>query len=256
METYQNAPTPVNNSNPCNMAQSNCDEAPSNVAQTPNNATPVSAKQPACSCNKALLACNLVLLVGLVLLYVFHFTGIGAKNPSKANPNATAPVVAKGGQLKIAYVDSDSLLAKYDYAKDLEAELNAYKDAQEKNYRQQVTKFQNDYQNFLKTGENMTLSKQQETEAELKARADKLSTLEQELSAKVLQKQMDSNIELLNRIFAFVREYNADNQQFDIILRKTFNDSPSLYMNPAMDITSEIIDGLNKEYQQVKAKKQ
>ena len=101
----------------------------------------------------------------------------------------------------------------------------------------------------------MTLTQQQETEAQLKQRADKLATLEQELSAKILQKQMVSNIELLNRIFAYVREYNADNQQFDIILRKTFNDSPTLYMNPAMDITNEIIDGLNKEYKTVKSKK-
>jgi hypothetical protein len=44
-------------------------------------------------------------------------------------------------------------------------------------------------------------------------------------------------------------------RQFDIILRKTFNDSPTLYMNPAMDITNEIIDGLNKEYKTVKSKK-
>ena len=165
------------------------------------------------------------------------------------------PVIAEDGQLKIAFVDSDSLLAKYQYAIDLQEELNKYKDAQEKSYQQQMTKFQNDYQNYLKTGENMTLSQQQATEAELKQRADKLATLEQELAAKVMQKQMDSNIELLNRIFAFVREYNADNQQFDIILRKTFNDSPSLYMNPAMDITDEIIEGLNNEYKEVKAKR-
>ena len=165
------------------------------------------------------------------------------------------PVIAEDGQLKVAFVDSDSLLAKYDYARDLEAELNAFKEAQEKSYQQQMTKFQSDYQNYLKTGENMTLTQQQETEAQLKQRADKLATLEQELSAKILQKQMDSNIELLNRIFAYVREYNADNQQFDIILRKTFNDSPTLYMNPAMDITNEIIDGLNKEYKTVKSKK-
>jgi outer membrane protein len=193
--------------------------------------------------------------VGLVLLYIFHFTGIGAKSPNKVNPNASMPVIAEDGQLKIAFVDSDSLLAKYDYARDLEAELNAFKESQEKSYQQQMTKFQSDYQNYLKTGENMTLTQQQETEAQLKQRADKLATLEQELSAKILQKQMDSNIELLNRIFAYVREYNADNQQFDIILRKTFNDSPTLYMNPAMDITNEIIDGLNKEYKTVKSKK-
>jgi Skp family chaperone for outer membrane proteins len=102
----------------------------------------------------------------------------------------------------------------------------------------------------------MTLTQQQETEAQLKQRADKLATLEQELSAKILQKQMDSNIELLNRIFAYVREYNADNQQFDIILRKTFENAPSLYLNPGMDITKEILDGLNEEHRNLKAKKE
>lgn len=200
-----------------------------------------------------LMACNIVLLVALVVLFVLHFTGVGT--PSKFNPDASEPMIAEDGVLKVACVNSDTLLAKYQYAIDLQDELNRYKEAQEKNYRDQMSKFQNDYQNFLKTGENMTLSQQQAKEAELKQRAEKLATLEQELGAKVLQKQMDSNIELLNRIFAFVREYNAANQQFDIILRKTFNDSPTLYMNPAMDITDEIVEGLNKEYKEVKAKK-
>jgi outer membrane protein len=263
MEIKQDLNKPVddNSLDTIKMEQENQEQRPANPEppqpqEQPTMAAPqMPAPQPACKANKGLLFCNIVLLIGLVLIYIFHFTGIGAKNPNRVNPNASMPVIAEDGQLKIAFVDSDSLLAKYQYAIDLQEELNKYKDAQEKSYQQQMTKFQNDYQNYLKTGENMTLSQQQATEAELKQRADKLATLEQELAAKVMQKQMDSNIELLNRIFAFVREYNADNQQFDIILRKTFNDSPSLYMNPAMDITDEIIEGLNNEYKEVKAKR-
>ena len=263
MEIKQDLNKPVddNSLDTIKMEQENQEQRPANPESPQPQAQPtmaapqMPAPQPACKANKGLLFCNIVLLIGLVLIYIFHFTGIGAKNPNRVNPNASMPVIAEDGQLKIAFVDSDSLLAKYQYAIDLQEELNKYKDAQEKSYQQQMTKFQNDYQNYLKTGENMTLSQQQATEAELKQRADKLATLEQELAAKVMQKQMDSNIELLNRIFAFVREYNADNQQFDIILRKTFNDSPSLYMNPAMDITDEIIEGLNNEYKEVKAKR-
>ena len=63
---------------------------------------------------------------------------------------------------------------------------------------------------------------------------------------------MEENTKLLNAIFAFIREYNNENQQFDIILRKTFNDSPTLYLNPAMDITDEIVNGLNEEYKNLK----
>ena len=206
-----------------------------------------------CCCHTCLLICNIILLIGLVVLYILHFTGTGT--PSKHNPKAIEPVIAEDGVLKIACVDSDTLLAKYQYAIDLQEELNKYKDAQEKSYKDQMAKFQKDYQDFIQNGENMTLTQQEKVQAELKARAEKLSTLENELTNMVLEKQMNSNIELLNRIFAFVREYNKDNQQFDIILRKTFNDSPTLYMNPAMDITDEIVEGLNEEYKSIKGKR-
>ena len=231
---------------------------PTPNAESPSAEAPEAPKADCCTgkkncCHTAILVCNIILLIGLILLYIFHFTGIGTK--TKHNPNATAPVVAKDGVLKIACIDSDTLLAKYQYAIDLQEELSKYKEAQEKSLQEQVTKFQKDYQTYLQTGENMTLSQQQATEAELKQRSEKIQNLEAELTQKVLQKQMDSNIELLNRIFAFVREYNDANQQFDIIMRKTFNDSPTLYINPAMDITDEIIQGLNDEYRTVKSKK-
>ncbi|MBP3763861.1 MAG: OmpH family outer membrane protein [Bacteroidales bacterium] len=173
---------------------------------------------------------------------------------TKQNPAATAPVVAEGG-LKIAYVDTDTLLAHYQYAKDLEAELLAYRNQQEASGRSQMEKFQKDYQDYLKNGASMTLSQQQAKEAELKQRAERMATLEQELAAKIMERQMTENTKLLNAIFAFVREYNEQNQRFDVILRKTFENSPVLYLNPAMDITQEILDGLNTEYEQVKKNK-
>ena len=175
-------------------------------------------------------------------------------NNGKENPEAT-PVVAPEGGLKIAYVDTDTLMAKYQYAIDLEEELRAYKDQQEKYYQQQMTQFQTDYNNYLQTGASMTLTQQQAKEAELKQRMEKMSTLEQELMAKVAERQLSENTKLLNAIFAFIREYNAANQQFAVILRKSFNDTPVLYANPAMDITDEILAGLNEEYKNVKGKK-
>ncbi len=172
---------------------------------------------------------------------------------SKQNTEASAPVVAEGG-LKIAYVNTDTLLAKYQYAIDMEQELVAYKEQQERYYQQQTTQFQTDYQNYLKNGASMTLTQQQQKEAELKQRAERMATLEQELMAKVADRQVAENTKLLNAIFAFIREYNAANQQFDLILRKSFNDTPVLYANPAMDITDEILAGLNEEYKNIKDK--
>ena len=117
-----------------------------------------------------------------------------------------------------------------------------------------MEQFQKDYQDYLQNGANMTLTQQQTKEAELKQRAESLSTLEQELMGKIAERQLAENTKLLNAIFAFIREYNADNYQYDIILRKTFNDSPTMYLNPQMDITDEIVEGLNKEYASIKKK--
>jgi outer membrane protein len=200
--------------------------------------------------NKILLICNAVLFLGLVGIYILHFTGNNGGN-SKVNVNAKAPVVKEGG-LKVAYVNTDTLIAKYEYAKDMEKELLAFKNQQEAYGKQQVAKFQKDYDDYLKNGANMTLTQQQSTEAELKKRAEKMATLEQELTAKIMERQITENTKLLNAIFAFVREYNEQNQKFDIILRKTFENSPTLYMDEAMDITDEIINGLNEEYKNLK----
>ena len=198
--------------------------------------------------NKILITINAVLLLGLIGIYVLHFT---SRTNTKQNVDATAPLQKEGG-LTVAYVDSDTLLAKYQYAIDLQKELEAYRDQQERYYQQQMTQFQTDYQNYLKNGSTLTLTQQQAKEAELKQRAEKLSTLEQELLGKVTERQLTENTKLLNAIFAFIREYNAANQQFDIIMRKTFVDSPTLYLNPGRDITQEIIDGLNEEYANLK----
>ena len=223
-------------------------------SEKPSQNTCCDVEQPKkkCCCNTCLTICNIILLLGLIGIYILHFTGIGAKN-GLHNPNATEPVVVSKEGLKIAYIDSDTILANYQYAKDMEAELVKYKDSKERSYTQQMNQFQTDYQNYLKTGASLSLSQQQAKEAELKQRAEKLSTLEQELMAQIAERQVNENTKLLNAIFGFVKEYNEANQKYDIILRKTFDNSPTMYMNPGMDITKEIIDGLNEEYKKVKA---
>ncbi len=170
-------------------------------------------------------------------------------NNTKENPNATAPVVSENG-LKIAYIDTDTLLAKYQYAIDMQKEMEAYTEKQRSYGQQQVDAFQRDYNNYLQNGSTMTLTQQQQKEAELKTRAEKMQTLEQELMAKIAEKQNAETLKIMNAIYAFVREYNEANQKFDVILTK----QATLYMNSGMDITNEIVEGLNAEYKKVKSK--
>ena len=193
-----------------------------------------------CKC-KCLPIVNCILLVGLVLLYIFHFTGIGAKGgKSLANADAKAPVAVSENGLKIAYINTDSLLAKYQYALDLDKQLKDFRTAKENSY---------------KGGENMTLSQQQAKEKELTSRMQRLQSLEAELTQQVAEKTMNESEKMTKAIYNFIRDYNAQNQQFDLILAKSFSSSPILYGNEGMDITDEIVNALNEEYAKVKETK-
>ena len=211
-------------------------------------------KQCKCRCMPII---NGILLLGLVLIYIFHFTGIGAKGgKSLVNADAKAPVAVSEGGLKIAYINTDTLMAKYQYAIDLQKQLKDFQTAKENSYKQQMTQFQKDYQAYVGGGgENMTLSQQQAKEKELTDRAARLQNLEGELAQQVAEKTMQESEKMTNAVYAFIREYNAANQQFDIIFSRSVSSSPILYGNEGMDITDEIVKGLNEEYARVKADK-
>lgn len=236
-------------------------EEATNAAPAQNIPEPVATdcecdNEKKCKCN-CLSIFNIILLAGLVLLYIFHFTGIGTEGgKSLANADAKAPIAVSEGGLKIAYINTDTLMAKYQYAIDLQKQLKDFQSAKENSYKQQMTQFQKDYQSYVSGGgENMTLSQQQAKEKELTERAARLQNLEGELAQQVAEKTMQESEKMTKAVYAFIREYNAQNQQFDLILSKSFSSSPILYGNEGMDITDEIVKGLNEEYAKIKSEK-
>lgn len=220
-----------------------------NEIKTPE--TPTEAVQPAATCchhGKGHIICAhismAVMFVAVVVLYVLHFTG---SKDSLVNENATKPIHAEGG-VKVAYINTDTLMAKYQYALDLQKELEEFQSSKEASYKQQMSKFESDYNNYLKTGGDMTLSQQKSAEAELKSRMEKLQGLEGEYALQIQKKTFEESEKMTKAVYNYIRDYNEKNSQFDIILSKSFNNSPVLYGNPGMDITEEIVKGLNEDY--------
>jgi outer membrane protein len=213
-------------------------------------------EEKSCKCctHKCLIALNSILLVGLVVLYILFFTSKSCKTET-AKPITTSDSIAAPA-LSIGYIDTDSLMLQYEFAIELNEKLENYT-RQENNYKDMMLRLNNDYNNFLKTGASLTLTEQKKTEESLKKRADELAKMEERLMNE--RSKLESVIQLdqkkmIDAVYAFVRDYNAKHQQFNVILKKSFSESPVLYMDDDMDITREIIDGLNEEYRNVKGK--
>ena len=199
------------------------------------------------------IVCCLSLICSLVVLIV-------ALPKSESEPEPAKQTAAKvkqnksltNGGLKIAYIDTDSVLAKYDMAKDMEESLKAYQKQIENEFASKQKKFENDYADYMKNGASLTLTQQKETEKKLQQRANELQQLQPQLATQLQERQINDNKKLLDAVYAFIKDYNLKHDKFDIIFAKSYVSSPVLYIDETMDITEEIIKGLNEEYKEYK----
>lgn len=200
------------------------------------------------------IGCGLSIVCSIVL---FIIVLSGDKSENKGTKAVKTETVKKNktlesGGLKVAYINTDTIMAKYQMAIDMEAELQAYQKKLQKELEAKLSKFQSDYENYIKTGASLTLTQQKQTEQDLTKRQQELPQLEQKMMLELQERQTSDNKKMLDAIYAFIRDYNKKHQNFDIIFTKSYLGSPVLYIDEGMDITNEIVEGLNKEYEEYK----
>lgn len=193
----------------------------------------------------ALVIACLGLIVGIVLIKVSSDNTVKVK----------AEKVIQSGNMKIAYIDTDTIMAKYQMAVDMQKELQDKQNSISNSLKQKYTSLQREEQEYLKTGDKLTLTQQQAKEKEFKQREQQLSQQMQEQPAQFQEEVARQNEKLLNAVLAFVKDYNSKHEKYNIILSKSRLNGPTLYIDESMDITDEIVKGLNEEYAQYKKNK-
>ena len=154
--------------------------------------------------------------------------------------------------LKIRYIDEDSIMANYNLAKDInEAMLRRQNqfDAAQKQRGNEISKFGNAMQQKYQNNQYLTEEAFNADQAKLqKMQADAenyLAGLQQSIQNELNQSQ----IQLLDSIDNFMKDY-AKKKGFDMVLRK----SATLFIDEKYDVTNEVIEGLNKRYNKVGGK--
>lgn len=187
---------------------------------------------------------SLIGVIVVIVLFIFKGNNI-------SNDNSSTPII-QNGELRIAYVDTDSIMLQYEYAKDLEQGLKSYQKQLESSYEGQLRKLQTDFENYQKTGDKLTLTEQRRKEEDLMKRQQELPEVQQRMMSQLQERQVEDNKKLLNSVYAFIKDYNSKNKKFNIILSKSYVSSSVLYADQGLDITKEIIKGLNQEYKDLK----
>ena len=157
-------------------------------------------------------------------------------------PQSTEQIVG----LKIAYINVDSLLANYQYYQDLAEEITR----KEENYRlaltEEANKWQKDVEAHQKKIANSVYSSVERAQSEENRLGKRQQSL-QEKSDKYTQEllaERDANSQKISEtVDNFVKEYNKTHG-FNMIISK----ASLLYADEALNITAEILEGLNAAY--------
>ena len=155
---------------------------------------------------------------------------------------------ASAAGLKIAYVEVDSLMTQYDFAKDYGVTLqkksnNARNTLTQKGNTLQaaVNNFQQKLNNNGFTSREQAASQQAAIERQQRDLQELQARLENELASETAK----FNEALRDSLQNFLKNYNKD-KQFDLILTKQGDNI--LFAAKRFDITQDIINGLNKRY--------
>ena len=158
--------------------------------------------------------------------------------------SATTPVC----NIKIAYVDYDSLLANYNFAQDVQKELIRREMSINNTIEKERKSLQEEAAAFEYKVQNNVFATQERAQAEYEKIMKKDQDLLQRGQSMIAELEQVRNAkynELTQCINDYIQEYNST-AKYDFILTKMGGNM--LYANEAMDITKHVVKGLNEKY--------
>jgi outer membrane protein len=180
------------------------------------------------------------------------FTGCN-NTPAPAN-TAAADSTATAG--KIVYFNLDRILDEYDMAND----LRSVAETRINSINQEVTRRGNKLEKDIKTFQdkiNKGLMTQSVAEVQSKKLQDQQNSFQQYAAQKqqeIAEEQAVMMNQIADAIKTFIDEYNATKGYAMILTTQgDILPAPVVTADPSLDITDEILEGLNAQYVKIKA---
>lgn len=171
------------------------------------------------------------------------------KAEEKKETTAPAPT-----ELKIAYVEVDTLMSQYEFCKEYSLILEKKSQNIQATIQQKGQAFQAAAANFQqKIQQNAyTREEAERVQAGLQKQNADLEALQQRLGAEFQEETNKFNEALHDSLQHFLDKYNKT-KKYTMILSKSGDNI--LYADKTIDITKEVVAGLNKAYKKGAAKK-
>lgn len=191
---------------------------------------------------------NVVLLIAVAILYILHFS---VKKPDIQAQSSITSDTTMPDKISIVYVNEDSLLENYDFFKELASKLEQKRKNLESDYTSKAQGLQTEISNFQRNAGNMTISQARAVEEDLLRKQQNLVRYQETLAQDMLKEETDVNRQLFDKVSEYLEGY-AKRNDYTVVLNYKPG-SALLYGHQAMDVTKEVVKGLNAAYQTSKS---
>ncbi|MDR3118066.1 MAG: OmpH family outer membrane protein [Mediterranea sp.] len=189
------------------------------------------------------------LVTGVVaVMAIFMFVQCTG-NSGQSAPTGAASESQGTANIKIAFVELDSLLLKYNFWNDVNEEMiqrgenvRATLTQKSRDLEREAQEFQRKYE----TNAFVSQERAQQEYARINKKQQDLQALQTRLADEMVKEQSKNDMIVRDSINSFLKEYNKT-KGYSLIISTTGFDN-LLYADPVYNITQEIVNGLNERY--------
>ena len=168
------------------------------------------------------------------------------------NKPAAAPAAATGTTTPsekgtTVYINSDTLLAQYNYAKDMQARLTEKGKAAQSEVASKGQALQREIADYQKVAATLAADKRQETEQRLQREQQEYQQFQQNEGQAFQAEQASETNKLFQKTADFAKSYAKD-KGYKLVLTYSKSAPGVLYVDPSLDVTSDAVKQLNDAY--------
>jgi len=186
-----------------------------------------------------------------ITLGLFIAGSMAACNNKTATPSTTTTAstatTASADKGATVYINTDSLLSSYNYAKDMNKRLQDKYKTSQSDVQSRDQSFQREVADYKKIMANLPADKRQETEQRLQREQQELQQYQQSAGADFQKEQGAETDGLYKKLTDFAKTY-AKEKGYKLVLTYSKTNPGVLFVDPSLDITADAIKTLNDAY--------
>lgn len=189
-------------------------------------------------------------IVAKSVLILSIAAGVAACNQNKsADKPATgaATTAAVSDKAEIVFINQDSIVSQYEYIKDMDKRLDTKAKAAQADVQSRQQAIQREIADYQKNAATMSADQRAPIEQRLQRKGQEFQQYQQNAGAQVQNDQLNEQTKLYEKLVAYTKAY-AKEKGYKMVLTFKKGDPTMLYGDPSLEVTADVVKGLNEAY--------